>query len=197
MKKIILAVFAVFILGNANAQKKFEIKLNLIGALYGRPYVAGEYIVNDNFGVELNLGIAFGTDPFAQKNNGQKVNQSGFSAKVTGRFYFNPDEGCDGWYGGVYFRNENYELSDGSPSTYISNGGLVFSSSKDNNYKQTVTAGGIELGKKWLFDSGVLIDFGFGLGRTFSSSKVYSYATSDNEESALDYTSSFAIGYRF
>lgn len=197
MKKIILAVFAVFILGNANAQKKFEIKLNPIGALYGRPYVAGEYIVNDNFGVELNLGIAFGTDPFAQKNNGQKVNQSGFSAKVTGRFYFNPDEGCDGWYGGVYLRNETYELSDGNTSTSNNNGSLVFSSSKDNNYKQSVAAGGIELGKKWLFDSGVLIDFGFGIGRTFSSSKVYSFSKNTDEELAIDFTGSFAIGYRF
>ena len=186
MKKIILSAFALIVFGFAGAQKKFEAKINPLGALFGTPEVSGEYIVNDNFGVELSLGIAFGKVVGASVNGAEKPTQSGFSSKLSGKYYFNPDEGCDGWYGGLYLRQEALTIS--YDAVY-----------KNSDYKSSVIAGGVEIGKKWLFDSGILIDLGFGVGRPFTETRTFTNNNNDfgTFELGVDFTGKFAIGYRF
>ena len=59
MKKVFLAVSFGFTMLIAQAQ--MEVKLNPIGTLFGSPDLSGEYIVNENFGTELTLGLEMGT----------------------------------------------------------------------------------------------------------------------------------------
>lgn len=188
MKKIILTALAVFAFGLTNAQKgKIEAKINPLGALFGRPDVSGEYIVSDSFGVELSLGVAFGKSSGISINGSEKPTQSGFGVKVTAKYYFNPDQGADGWYGGVYLRQESLNLS--YPNTF-----------SNFDYKSSVFAGGVEFGKKWVFDSGLLIELGAGVGRPFSEKRTFTNSSSDydgNFEIGIDFTGKFAVGYRF
>ncbi len=191
MKKIVLLAVAIATFGVANAQKKFEAKINPLGALFGRPDVSAEYIFSDHFGAELSLGFAFGkTGTAATFNNttSEKPTQSGFGVKVTGKYYFSPDEGGDGWYGGIYLRQESLDLK------YPSN----FSTF---NYESSIFAGGVEFGKKWVFDSGLLIELGAGVGRPFSEKRTFSDPNNQNSNVAIeigvDFTGKFAVGYRF
>ena len=188
MKKIILSAFALFVFGFAGAQKKFEAKINPIGALFGTPDISGEYIVNDNFGVELGVSFAFGKTTAISVNGSEKPTQSGLGFKLAGKYYFNPDEGCDGWYGGLYFRQES--LSYSYPSGFSS-----------ADYKANIVAAGIDIGKKWLFDSGVLIEIGFGVGRPLSESRTFGDSNNPNSkldiELGIDFTGKLALGYRF
>lgn len=190
MKRILLTTLVVFAFGFASAQKKIEAKINPLGALFGQPDISAEYIVSDNFGVELSLGFAFGktgTAVTVGSFTSEKPTQSGFGVKGSAKYYFNPDEGGDGWYGGVYVRQETLNLTyDNTFST--------------NDYKSSIFAGGIEFGKKWLFDSGLLIEVGAGFGRPFSESRTFTNSTSDynaNIEIGIDFTGKFAVGYRF
>lgn len=187
MKKVILSALMMLVVGAGFAQKKFEAKINPLGALFGRPDVSGEYIVSDSFGVELGLGIAFGDYSGFSVNGSETPKQSGFGAKVTAKYYFNPDEGADGWYGGIYLRQESLTVS--------------FSQSyNSSDFKSSVFAGGVEFGKKWLFDSGILIELGAGVGRPFTESRKFTNSSSDyvgDIKIGIDFTGKFAVGYRF
>ncbi len=184
MSKILSLAVAFFTLAVANAQ--IEAKINPIGAVSGKPDVSAEYIVSDNFGVELSVGVAFGKVAGVSYEGSEKPTQSGFGVKLAGKYYFSPDEGGDGWYGDLYLRQESLKVS--YPSAY------------DNlNYKSSILAGGVEFGKKWLFDSGFLIDIAVGVGRPFSEKREFTDAEGSygNFEIGFDATGKFAIGYRF
>ena len=188
MKKIILSAIAIMTIGFANAQTKIEAKLNPLGALFGQPELSGEYIVTDNFGVELSLSTAFGKNGVSV-NGSEKPTQSGFGVKVAGKYYFSPDKGGDGWYGGIYLRQESLTLK----YSETQNSGL--------NYKSSIFAGGVEFGKKWVFDSGLLIELGAGVGRPFSEKRELT-TTGNSVDSAsfeigVDFTGKLAVGYRF
>ena len=190
MKNIILTAIAVFTFGFTNAQKKFEAKINPLGLFFGVPEISGEYIVSDHFAAELTLGFAFGKSSISGtvgSNNSEKPNQSGFGIKAAAKYYFSPDEGADGWYGGIYLRQESLNLS--YSNTY-----------SNYDYTSSVFAGGVEFGKKWVWDSGFLIELGAGVGRPFSETRKYSNRNSDydtNYEVGVDFTGKFAVGYRF
>ncbi len=189
MKKTILVTLILFTFGVVNAQK-FEAKINPLGAMFGKPDISVEYIVNDNFGVELSAGIAFGKTGSSVSFGGvssEKPTQSGFGVKLISKYYFSPDQGADGWYGGIYLRQESLDL------TYSSS----FSAS---DYKSSIFAGGVEFGKKWVFDSGVLIELALGTGRPFSEKRTFSNVANTNNldiELGVDFTGKFAVGYRF
>lgn len=193
MKKILLAAVAVFAFGSASAQEgKFEAKVNPLGAIFGRPDLSAEYIVSENFGVELSLGLVFGTTGTATSVTSggvtttiDKPTQSGFGAKVNAKYYFAPkDEGADGWYGSIYLRQENYDVK--------------YTGAAKLDYESSVFAGGLEFGKKWAFGSGFLIEAALGGGRPFSEKRTFT-SGSDNAsvELGFDVTGKFAIGYRF
>ena len=190
MKNIILTTIAILTFGFTNAQKKFEAKINPLGLFFGVPEISGEYIVSDHFATELTLGFAFGKSTISGSvgnNNSEKPDQSGFGIKAAAKYYFNPDEGADGWYGGIYLRQESTSLS--YSNTY-----------KNYDYKSSIFAGGVEFGKKWVWDSGFLIELGAGVGRPFSETRKFTNSNSEynvNYELGVDFTGKFAVGYRF
>jgi len=182
MRKLVLLVVALATLGFANAQ--FEAKINPLGAMFGKPDISGEYVVSDNFGVELSVGFAFGAG-YVGFIKIPDTKQSGFGVKAVGKYYFSPDDGGDGWYMGIYLRQESLQYDYDNTVT----------SSVD--YDRSVFAGGLEVGKKWVFDSGFLVESGFGLGRPFSESRKDSDGNDIAFDTGLDGYLKFAIGYRF
>lgn len=186
MKKLVLIVVAVATFGFANAQ--IEAKINPLGALFGRPDISAEYIVSDVFGIEAGISLAFGKAPGVSVDGAGEAKQSGLGFKVIGKYYFSPDDACDGWYGGLYLRQESRTISySGTSSVY-------------SDYKSNIFAGGIEFGKKWVFDSGFLIEAALGVGRPFTEKREWVNSNSEynaNIAIGVDLTGKFAIGYRF
>lgn len=185
MKKLVLLLVAIATVGVAQAQ--FEAKVNPLGAIFGRPDLSAEYIVNDNFGVELTAGIIFGTVPGASLEGSEKPKQSGFGVKIAGKYYFSPDDGGDGWYGGLYLRQESEKIDYASDSLL-------------GDYNSSVFAAGVEVGRKWVFDSGFLVESAIGVGRPLSEKREFSSSDDDYNvafDIGIDLTYKLAIGYRF
>lgn len=181
MKKVVLLVVALATLGFANAQ--FEAKINPLGAMFGNPDISGEYIVNDNFGVELDVSFSFGQAYLGFiKIPGAK--QSGFGVRAVGKYYFSPDDGGDGWYGGIYLRQASNKFEDKDSADTYSFGA----------YDRSIFAAGVEVGKKWVFDSGFLIEAAWAIGRPISEKRTGFGGTFTT---GLDGYAKFGIGYRF
>ena len=185
MRKVLLLVVAIATFGFASAQ--MEAKVNPLGAMFGKPDISGEYIVTDNFGVEASVSFAFGKVAGVSLDGAEKPTQSGLGFKVAGKYYFSPDDGGDGWYGGIYIRQESRTVS-------------YSSAYNTNDYKSDVFAGGVEFGRKWVFDSGFLIELAAGVGRPFSEKRGFINSNSDYDVDfsiGVDFIGKFAIGYRF
>jgi len=108
MKKlIVLALFAFAISNTTIAQ--IELKINPLGLLFNSPDIVGEYLVNEDIGVELGIGLAYGSSTF---DLGEDLKRSGFSSLAAGKYYFNPDDGCDKFYAGIYLRPRTLTFKD-------------------------------------------------------------------------------------
>jgi len=164
-----------------------EVKINPIGVLFGNIAVSGEYYVSENFGAELTVGIVTGRYGLADVGTFE-AKKSGFGVMGMGRYYFSPNDICDKFYAGVYVRQRSFEISADEVD------GEEFSA-----WKRSFVAAGIGLGYKLVGDSGVLLDVGFGVGRTLSESNEW---TGDEEglefpSFGIDGYSRIAIGYQF
>ncbi len=163
---------------------QLEVKVNPIGAIFQSPDISVEYIATDNFGIEGRVGYSWsniGSDDLGYKGNGLVFIGAG-------RYYFNPNEGGDRFYAGVYtkFKNVNYGGRTGDESV---------------TFKRQRLAAGPVVGYKVLAaNEKVVFDFNFGIGRAFIN-KYSDNATDDFINSIpltnLDLISTVAVGYRF
>lgn len=186
MKKLKKLVLAITLVTVSFSYAQVDVALNPLGALFGRPEVTGEYIVSDNFGVELGANVAFGKAAGVSAD-GYNPKQSGFGVKAQGKYYFSPDEGGDGWYASLYLRQQTLTIDDTSDSSY-------------QGFKRSIFAVGLTGGKKWVFDSGIFVESALGLGRPISEKNEW--LDEDGGEDfgvklGVDATFRLAIGYRF
>jgi len=187
MKKLFVLFVALVSIGAVQAQQ-VEAKINPLGALFGSPEISAEYIVSDNFGVELGASFAFGRASFVSVDDTFEPTKSGFGLKLAGKYYFSPEDGADKWYGDIYLRQESITIEDKNNQGY-------------QGFKRSIFAGGIEFGYKWAFDSGLLLELAGGGGRAFSEKNEWIDANNNSEDYGIkfgfDITGKFAIGYRF
>ena len=170
-----------------NAQEKIEVKLNPLGIIFGSPELVGEYFLTERFSAKLALSAEMGkygavsTDDYNPK-------KSGFGIMLSGRYYFEPEEGNDRWFTGLYLRNKTFNVKDDSSTTY-------------GEFQRKVTAAGILVGKKWVTSNNITFELALGLGRPISESNEWKdeNETSDfeNFEFGIDAVGRLAIGYRF
>ena len=180
MKKLVLLFVALATIGALQAQGQIEAKINPLGVLFNQPTIAAEYVVSDYFGVELTTGLYYGK-PFAI--DGSK--QSGGKIRLSGKYYFSPDDGADGWYLGFYMKNSSRKFTE---------------MENINDYKQKDFGVGFGVGRKWVFDTGFLIESGFGLGKNISSEREWADPNGDTDNSLdMPFNGYFqlVIGYRF
>lgn len=186
MKKIIIAL-ALLTFGLTEAQEQFELKINPLGVIFGSPEIAGEYFVTDQISAELAFSAEIGKYG-AISTNDYKPTKSGFGAMLTGRYYFAPEEGNDRWFLGLYMRNKSFNVKDESNNSY-------------GEFKRNLTAAGLIVGKKWVTDSNISIELGFGLGRTLSESNEWvdenDNTDFNNFEFGIDAIGRLSVGYRF
>ena len=125
MKKLCCLIFILTLNVQSYAQKPIEIKTNPFTLLIPESaifLISAETILSESWGAELDLVVG-------------EFNL----AYVSGKHYFNPKVGGDGFFLGAFA------------------GGILSD--------ETSIGAGFFLGKKWLSSKNVLLDIGIGLGR--------------------------------
>jgi hypothetical protein len=184
MKKlIVLALFAFAVSNTAIAQ--IELKINPLGLLFNSPDIVAEYLVNEDIGVELGIGLVYGS--YGNDIFQQDLTRSGFSLLVAAKYYFSPDDGCDKFYAGLYLRPRTISYNDDD------NGGI------DEGFKRSAIGVGLITGYKWVGARRITFEIGVGLGRALGKKNTYNDNTStyDFPNFRFDGFGRLSVGYRF
>jgi len=193
MKYLKKTFFVTLLFVTSVSFSQIEPKFDVLGTIFGMPVVKGEYIINESFGVELSFNLRFGK-PYLSSKYDSTLKQHGGGFKIEPRFYLSPDYDGDGYYLGLYFRNQSL--------SYDYNG---YDYDTDEDYIYTLnnkfSSLGVVLGYKYYFDSGITLDYGAGIGRflstNFTSTERDEYSNSDYSDGKIDYYFTFGLGYRF
>lgn len=116
------------------------------------------------------------------------MKRSGFSFLAAGKYYFNPDQGCDKFYAGVYLRPRSLTFKDSDDSDGV-----------DYGYKQSAIGFGLMTGYKFVSAKGITFEIGFGLGRALGAKNTVNDSNSTYEIPSLgiDGFGRLSVGYRF
>ena len=200
MKKLIFSI-TLFSSLFVNAQI-LDVSINPVGTVLGSPDLQFEYIVTESFGASLTLSSEFGK-PSVLSNQSpdysdENMKNSGFGYMVAGKYYFSPDDACDGMFLGLYLKGKNttYDYKDPN-STEGDSEFLPFKSSR--------TALGLLLGSKMVTSSNIVIEYGFGGGRMLKEENVLLEELPAGEEHEIrvdtlegfDIIGFLSVGYRF
>ncbi len=130
--------------------------------------------------VEAAIGFGNGTEL------GDSYKWTNIPITVTGKYYFNPDDGADKFYADVFLRfiSRSYKVDDGNVNNI--------------DWSQTRLGAGVGIGFKSISRSGVVFDIGFGVGRAF----IDKISDENDTTSSIDwpdimFTGKLGVGYRF
>lgn len=185
MKKLV--VLALFLSTAFAASAQFELKLNPIGTLFGRPDLSAEIGLPSNFGVEVGVGTFFGTSDVADI----EFRRSGLTGFAAGKYYFNSDKDHKGFTAGLYtdYRNIKREA--------------VNNQFENDNFTRRALGVGLLIGLKAVGESGFLFETDLGLGRNFLNRLEFADETNatinltDIPLVNLNFMFRVALGYRF
>lgn len=171
-----------------SAYSQIDLKINPLGVLFSSPDLAAEYVINENFGVELSVGLEYGNvagtgllgDEF-------ELSKSGYKIRLSGRYYFRPVNGADRFYAGLYTGPRS--------NTVTGNSDLL---GYDPGYKRSAFTAGILVGYKWVADNGLIFELGVGGGRAFASKIELNDSENTTEVNGFggDFVGTLAVGYR-
>tara|TARA_B100000809_G_C15133362_1_gene529411 strand:+ start:1285 stop:1950 length:666 start_codon:yes stop_codon:yes gene_type:complete len=219
MKKITGLLLVVFILSSVGLKAQHDVRVSALGLIFKSYGLGYEYVINDEIGAGINLNKSNSFGFGIGDNGGSNSSFSSFRVAPEVRFYFNPEDGADGFYFGAYLKYakvtwSNIEVDQGGSNVqdpitgqyeYISNPTIQY----DLNFSGM--AFGIQSGKKWVTNSGFFLETNFNFGRYLSGSAEYSTPEakllyeedSSSAEDAMNiwYTFDFGfalnIGWRF
>lgn len=180
---------ALAFLGFANlSTAQVDATLNPLRLIFGGVGVAADVVLSDNFSVELGLAYGSRTISFFDVDSYKYTN---LPITLMGKYYFNPDDGGDGFYAGAFARfvNRTYEDID-DVETF------------DYGYKVTRIGLGITTGFKIVSNSGIVFDIGFGAGRALVDNRTLNDETQQDtitfdDWSKLMLITKLSLGYRF
>ncbi|MEM1214453.1 MAG: DUF3575 domain-containing protein [Bacteroidota bacterium] len=188
--RILVLTLALLACFTYRAEAQIDATINPLALLFGGVNVGADFVLADNLSVEGNLGFTSRTNELGSVE--QKY--TGIPVTVTGKYYFNPDDGADRFYASVFLRFVNRSFSaediDASQEAFY-------------NYDQTRFGAGLGVGFKTVSRNNIVFDFGLGVGRAFVSN--FRFSDGVEEEDAfisgdlLDImlTAKIGIGYRF
>jgi len=182
MKKIILTAAAVFAFGFANAQENI-IKANPLSVLGGTDLLSFEHKIGEHSSAVLGLGYG-----------GFKIGDAKYTnmgAEVQYRYYF--DEALKGFYAGGQIGYTSGKVTlDGF--SFDSNFNLVSSSNETTFSSLKVGAKG---GYQWVWTSGFSLDLNLGLAYNNFTYKSSDAAFSSLKASGVLPNFGFGLGYAF
>jgi len=191
MKKFILTIcmISAFMF---TSQAQIDLKINPIGLLFGSPDLSGEYVVNENIGVELSAGILFGKVIGSGIFGGEGLDKSGYRIRASGKYYFSPDDGADGFFAGLYLGPRSRPTTGEPVDT--GNG-----TSYEPGAKTSAFSLGVLIGYKWVSEKGIIFEIDGGLGRGLGNKITLNDLDNPTEVRGLglDGVLVMSVGYRF
>lgn len=181
MKKVTVLFSLVLLLSTAGFSQ-IELKFNPIGALFGQIPVSAEYIINPNIGAEATFGYYYRNDNIIANSESSRIVTS-----LLGKYYFNPVVGGDKFYVFPYLR-------------YANNSYVIQTDGGEVTGQYTAFGVGFGTGYKWVANSNLVFDLGFGLGRNFSGGIEYSdptYSAGTDLFFPINIIARLSLGYRF
>lgn len=181
MKNIFITLGFIAIGTSLNAQ--IDISLNPVSILFSSIDASAEFLIKEDIGMEATLSYNF--NDFSASNVDYKTN--GFGIRAIGKYYFNPDKGCDKWSIGPYMKY-----------AYRSSESMDGSINNTATYKRFAV--GFYTGYKWVSRKNIIFELGFGLGRAFLNEWTSNDETLDLGDFPifnLDGIGRLSIGYRF
>ncbi len=175
MKSLLTAlVFALFTIPSF---AQVDVSVNPIGLLFGDIGISGDFAISEDISVDGQINYT--------SRSFLSSTVTGFSPTVMGKYYFDPNNGADKWYAGVFtgIRTLGWEDTSLGEIDFFSFG-LGF-------------AGGF----KWVADSGFLVDINAGYGRAF----IANFKDSDGNEADVSgfpfgnsiFQGKLGVGWRF
>lgn len=181
-----LSTIACLLLFCSVARAQFlDATVNPLGAITGNFDAALELPITENFGIEPTVGFLFRNRNLL----GERFRGRGFTVGARGKYYFNPEEDNDGFYGYAYGRYKRTRFT-------------VRDEALDYGYTRNRVAVGVGGGYKYVARNGLLLDVGLGGGSAvvnrysyddvgfFGVGEVFSAIT------RLDIDLRLSIGYR-
>lgn len=179
--RILILSLAFFALCSFDAKAQIDATINPIGLLWGNLSIAGDYVISDAISVEGAIGFGSGdalSDTYKWRN---------IPVTVSGKYYFNPDDGADKFYTAAWLRyvGRKYEVED-QMSSFV-------------DFTQTRLGLGISVGFKSVSRSGIVFDINFGAGRALvDETKLDSEGVAgDVDWPDIMFSGKLGIGYRF
>lgn len=183
MKKVFLTAVAVFSFVGATAQEQV-IKANPLAILGGSDLVSYERKLGDKSSIVIGAGIG-----------GFKIGEAKYSSvggELQYRYYF--DEALKGWYAGGQAGYISGKVDLGDYTTFDSNFNLV-TEKAETNYGSFQL--GAMAGYQWIWDSGFSLDLNAGISYTNFSYKDEGGAFSTLKASGVLPNFGFGLGYAF
>ncbi len=186
MKKLNL-LFAFAMLFSVSLSAQVDVKINPIGALFNSPDVSAEYNINEDIGVELTVGLEYGNVGLISGIEEVEYKKSGYKVRLSGKYYFGPEDGCDKFYAGLYLGPRSFSVNDDDGDAF------------DVGYKQSAFTAGLLGGFKWVSSRNIIFEIGIGAGRAFNEKIVLNDDTNTVTipTLGLDFIGTLAVGYRF
>ena len=183
MKNLFFSCLLLVTFG-AKAQR-LELKTNPFGIFKGTYVLAAEYIINDNFSIEVapyHKIFKYTSERVTNRIYG-KTNSG---VKATAKYFFMPITKCDNLGIGVY------------TLSYI-NTYTVLSADAEKEHNDKFTFIGCLAIYKWVAKKGFLAEFEIGGGRAvgFSSAFIFQTGTGIKRIDLWSPSARIAIGYRF
>lgn len=212
LKKFALVAGAVFAFG-VGAQAQHDVKFNFLGFLFNQYQFGYENVLNEEMsaGGYLSYSI-WNLETTTFDANGDLVTEeyklSGLSVIPNFRFYFNPDDDCDGYFAEAYIKWRRRTTTNQQTSVPETNqfGGTEYVT-YDYDVSQSATALGVGFGRKWLTNAGFFAETFFGIGKNLIENTKYSEQAVEDYYESIDYSDlnwsgidirvAFNVGWRF
>jgi hypothetical protein len=183
MKKIILSALAMFAFTLVSAQENI-IKANPLSVLGGTDLLSIEHKLGDNSSILVGAGIG-----------GFKIGTAKYSnmgAEVQYRYYFN--EALKGLYAGGQIGYSSGKVKiDGFPT--ITGGTSIVTTTNETNFSSLKVGG--KGGYQWVWDSGFSLDLNVGMAYNNFSYKNSDASFSTLKASGVLPNFGFGLGYAF
>ena len=180
--RIFVAALALFTL-STTSQAQIDATANPLGILFGSLSVGADFLITDNISVEPTIG--YGT----RNRDLLGYQSSAFTISTFGKYYFNPDNGADKFYGSVWLRYVNRSIDWDEDFLGFAN----------IDYNETKVGIGLGIGWKIVSNNGIVFDIGAGLGRSFINTNNLDDDFIGNlaDISDLMVNGKLGVGYRF
>ncbi len=212
MRKIFGITFAALLLiANTNLKAQSDVRISALGLIFKSYGVGYEYVINDEMGT--GIGINYSNSFMGIGSTGDRFTSLRIAPEF--RFYFNPEDGADGFYFGGYLKYAAVTWKGIQDNLPIGVGASGYPVDVPVTYDLTFNglAFGVQMGKKWVTNSGFFLETNFNFGRyltgatKYSNSEVQNYYDAQKSNSAaagamniwytFDWGFKLNIGWRF